>query len=113
MTLLLTLIYLLVFRASGLISLGICLLLVGLLQIAFSLVGWDWITKTIGDFVGGSGEAKSIAPVIIDLVSVILGAMKTVMGNISIGFLISGGVLIVFGIVGKIRHSALIPKEAK
>ena len=112
-TLLLTLIYLLVFRSSGLISLGICLLLVGLLQIAFSLVGWDWITKTIGDFVSGSGEAKSIAPVVIDLVSVILGAMKTVMGNISIGFLISGGVLMVFGTVGKIRHSVLIPKEAK
>ncbi|MCR4307722.1 MAG: hypothetical protein NUV80_04105, partial [Candidatus Berkelbacteria bacterium] len=62
---------------------------------------------------GGSGEAKSIAPAIIDLVSVILGAMKTVMGNISIGFLISGGVLLVMGIVGKIHRSALIPKDAK
>ncbi|MEK7535386.1 MAG: hypothetical protein AAB563_03230, partial [Patescibacteria group bacterium] len=76
-------------------------------------VGWDWITKTIGDFVGGSGEAKSIAPIIIDLVSVILGAMKTVMGNISIGFLISGGVLLVLGIIGKIHRSPLIPKDVR
>lgn len=113
LTLLLALLYLLIWRSSGLISLGVCFLLVGLLQIAFSLVGWDWITKTIGDFVGGSGEAKSIAPVIIDLVSVILGAMKTVMGNISIGFLVSGGSLIILGIVSKIRHSALVPKEVK
>ncbi|MCR4308283.1 MAG: hypothetical protein NUV80_07050, partial [Candidatus Berkelbacteria bacterium] len=82
-TLLLALIFLLLFRSSGFISLAVCFFLVGLLQIAFSMVGWDWITKTIGDFVGGSGEAKSIAPAIIDLVSVILGAMKTVMGNIS------------------------------
>ncbi|MCR4277774.1 MAG: hypothetical protein NUV85_02045 [Candidatus Berkelbacteria bacterium] len=112
-TLLLALIFLLLFRSSGFISLAVCFFLVGLLQIAFSMVGWDWITKTIGDFVGGSGEAKSIAPAIIDLVSVILGAMKTVMGNISIGFLISGGVLLVMGIVGKIHRSALIPKDAK
>ncbi len=112
-TLLLALLYLLIFRSSGFIALAICFLLVGLLQIAFSLVGWDWITKTIGDFVGGSGEAKSIAPIIIDLVSVILGAMKTVMGNISIGFLTSGGVLLVLGIIGKIHHSPLIPKDVR
>lgn len=112
-TLLLALLYLLIFRSSGFFSLAICFLLVGLLQIAFSLVGWDWITKTIGDFIGGSGEAKSIAPIIIDLVSVILGAMKTVMGNISIGFLISGGILLVLGVVGKIHHSPLIPKDVR
>lgn len=106
-TLLFGLLYLLIFRSSGFISLAICFLLVGLLQIAFSLVGWDWITKTIGDFVGGSGEAKSIAPIVIDLVSVILGAMKTVMGNISIGFLVSGVVLLVLGIISKI-HKAKI-----
>lgn len=112
-TLLLGLLYLLIFRSSGFISLAVCFLLVGLLQIAFSLVGWDWITKTIGDFVGGSGEAKSIAPIVIDLVSVILGAMKTVMGNISIGFLVSGVVLLVLGIISKIHHTALIPQVAK
>ncbi|MDP3992962.1 MAG: hypothetical protein Q8Q05_01990 [bacterium] len=112
-TLLLGLLYLLIFRSSGFISLAICFFLVGLLQIAFSLVGWDWITKTTGDFVGGSGEAKSIAPIVIDLVSVILGAMKTVLGNISIGFLVSGVALLVLGIISKIHHSALVPKVAK
>ncbi|MEK7202467.1 MAG: hypothetical protein AAB669_02975 [Patescibacteria group bacterium] len=110
-TLLLGLLYLLIFRSAGFISLAICFLLVGLLQIAFSLVGWDWITKTIGDFVGGSGEAKSIAPIVIDLASVILGAMKTVMGNISIGFLVSGVALLVLGIISKIHHATLVPKS--
>ena len=112
-TLLLLLLYLLIWRSAGLISLSICFLLVGLLQIAFSLIGWDWITKTIGEFVGGSGEAKSVVPIIIDLVSVMLGAMKSLMGNISVGFLGSGVAMLIWGIFSKIHHSALIPKVVK
>ena len=102
-TIFLVAVYLILWRTSGLISLSICFLLVGLLQITFSLIGWDWITKTIGDILGGvMGEAKAIAPVLIDLLAVILEAMKTVMGNISIGFLTTGSVLIIVSFIGKV-----------
>ncbi len=112
-TLLMMLLYWLIWRASGLISLSICFLLVGILQIVFSLVGWDWLTKTASDFVDGTGGAKSIAPVIIDLVAVILGVMKTTLGNISIGFLVSGGILLVLGIVTKLKTAKFIQLATK
>lgn len=109
-TLALLLMFLLTFRSRGFISLAVCFLLVGLLEIIFSLIGWDWIARTIGDLISGSSDVKSLVPLIIDLVSVILGAFKTVLGNISIGFLSTGGLLLVLGLVKGIHQPKFVEK---
>ncbi|MEK7171123.1 MAG: hypothetical protein AAB774_02360 [Patescibacteria group bacterium] len=113
LTALLIAIYLLIFRSSGLVSLAVSFLLVGLLEIGFSLIGWDWITRTISDSIGGRGDAKTLLPLTIDLISVIIEALKTTLGNISIGFLLTGGISLLLGIIGKIHQPKLIAKVTK
>lgn len=111
LTALIILLFLIIYRFKGFLSLAVTFLIVGVLQVAFSLVGWDWIGRTIGDLISGSSGAKSILPIIIDIVSVILGAMKTIFGNISIGFLVTGVVLLMIGIIAKIHQPKFIEKK--
>lgn len=98
------LLYLLIYRSSGLVSLAVAFLIVGLMQVGFSLVAWDWIGQNIADRIGGSEEAKSFAPLAIDLATAVLEVLKTALGNISILFLSGGALLLVWGIVSRFHR---------
>ncbi len=108
LTVLLISLFLLIYRRNGLTTLATCFLFVGLLQVAFGFIGWDWIARNVADLIGGSGEAKALIPLGIDLASVIIQSLKTVLGNISIACLIFGGVLLVWGLVSKLTGAKTI-----
>lgn len=103
----LLLLYLILFRTGGFVGLAVAMLVVGLMQIGFSLIAWDWIAKNLSDMLGNS-EARSLTPLAIDLVGAVLEVFKTVLGSISILFLSSGGLLLVLGIVSRVTRNKAV-----
>lgn len=94
--------YLVILRRRAFWPLAGIFLVVGLLQIGFSLIAWDWLARTISDSLTGKVDG-SILPLLVDLVGVTLEVFKTILGNLSIFFLVSGGVLLVLAVINKIR----------
>lgn len=91
-----------IWRARALIPIGLSLLFVGLVQIGFSLVAWDWLGESIKDFVTGSSDI-SFAELVIDIVVVSLEILKTALGNLTIVILGAGLATLVLGIVTSVR----------
>jgi hypothetical protein len=66
------------------------------------LIAWDWLARTISDSLNGKIDG-SILPLVIDLIGATLEVFKTILGNLSIFFLVSGGALLVLAVINKIR----------
>lgn len=106
-TLLLILLMLLVFRRKAFIPLGISLLFVGIVQVGFSLVAWDWIAQNIGDSIAGYGSSE-LTPLALDMVAVLLDVLKRTLGNLTIMILGAGGALLVLGIVAAVKGNKVV-----
>lgn len=103
------LLYLVIFRFSGLFSIGVILLFVGLIEIGFSVIGWDWIGRIITDAVNIGGD-KTVASLVVTLVTAVMNVLKTFMGNLSIITLGTGAFCFVVGLVGRIHKVVPLPK---
>ena len=99
--LILILLMITIFRAKAFILIGISLLFVGIIQIGFGLVAWDWIATTASDYFAGS-EVGQFTPLVIDLTGAILEVLKTALGNLTIVILGSGTALLVLGIISAV-----------
>lgn len=95
--------YLLILRRRAFFPLAGIFLVVGLLEIGFSLIAWDWLLKNIADWLGGKLDA-SLLPLLVDFSGAIMEVFKTILGNASIFTLIFGGVMLILGLYGKFRH---------
>ncbi len=103
-TLLIILLMLLVYRRKSFIPLAISLLFVGLIQVGFSLVAWDWIAQNISDIVANKfGGGAELAPLAIDMAGVIIDVLKRTLGNLTIIIIGTGGLLLVLGIIAAVR----------
>jgi hypothetical protein len=98
LTALTTLLMLLILRARALRPLAVAFITVGSLQIGFSLIAWDWMARAVGEFLGGS-DAKTLVPIIADILASILEILKTTLGNISIIMFGLGLMFLVLAIV--------------
>ncbi|MEX1123764.1 MAG: hypothetical protein WEC81_01165 [Patescibacteria group bacterium] len=101
-TLVLILLMIIIFRRKAFFPLAISLLFVGLIQVGFSLVAWDWIAQNIGDALTGK-NAGQLAPLGLDVAAAILEVLKTTLGNVTIITLGAGVTMLVLGIVGAVR----------
>lgn len=106
-TLLLLLLMLLIFRRKAFVPLGIGLLFVGVVQIGFGLVAWDWIAKNIADSIAGYSGSE-LTPLVLDMVALLLDVLKRTLGNLTIIILGSGGALLVLGIVAAVRGNKVV-----
>jgi hypothetical protein len=101
-TLLLVILMIVIWRQKSFIALAIALLFVGLVQIGFSLIAWDWIAQNVGDALAGSGK-DNLAPIAADAVATALEVLKGTLDNLTIIILGTGGALLVLGIYAAIR----------
>jgi hypothetical protein len=106
LTALIVALMLLLLRAKAFRPLAVTFIIVGLLQIGFSLIAWDWIARAVGELFSGS-DAAAVAPIIADIVATVLEILKTTLGNISIVTLGIGVMFLVLAIV----HWFHRPKE--
>jgi len=90
---------LLIWRARALTTIGGAFLFVGLVQLGFSLVAWDWVGRNVADLLSGGGESAQLAPIGLDLATTILEVLKTALGNLTILTLSSGVLMIILGLI--------------
>lgn len=100
--------FIVVLRRRAFFYLAAIFLLVGLIQVGFSLIAWDWLGRLVADVLGGS-QAKELAPAITDLTKAVLEVLKTILGNLSIFFLSFGVLMIVCGFVWRPRSITAQP----
>lgn len=100
MTVALILLFLLILRRRAFFALAVAFLFAGVLEAAFSLIAWDWVGKLVVDML----PEKAIGlPLIVNGVTALLAILKTVIGNISIALLITGGFFILLGLFFRVR----------
>lgn len=104
---LLVLLMLLIWRRRSFFSLASVFLLVGIIEIGFSLVAWDWLAKNATDLLINK-DMKDLAPLISDFIGAAMEVLKTLLGNISIVYLTLGGLLIIFGFVFRPKNPILV-----
>lgn len=92
------LLFMVILRRKSFFSLAGAFLLVGVVEVGFSLIAWDWLGKAIAETIAG-GETKALAPLITDFATAVLEVLKTIMGNISIVFLSLGALMIILGFI--------------
>jgi len=104
----LVILFFIISRRGAFFTLAGAFLLVGVIEVGFSLIAWDWLAKNIADFVS-SGEAAVLAPLIVDFASTILEVFQTALGSISIVFLIAGASMLAAGFIWRPKPS-ILPK---
>lgn len=92
-----------IFRSKAFIPIAISLLFVGLIQIGFSLVAWDWIATNVADYFT-QYEASQLAPLAVDMAGAVLEVLKTALGNLTIIILGLGAALLVLGIISAVMR---------
>lgn len=97
----LILLYLVIFRTRGFISLAFIFLLAGILEVAFGFIGWDWVARLATDSLQNFNQ--SMISAIIQIITAILDVFKTTLGNLSIISLSAGGLFLILGIFYKFK----------
>ncbi len=94
--------YLLVWRRKALFGLATACLTVAVVEVGFSLIAWDWLARTVNELIGGSGSA-GLTITLIDLVATLMEVMKTIWGNLAIGFFGAGAGFLVLGVAYRFK----------
>ncbi len=108
----LVLLTLAIWRRRAFAELAVIFLIAGLLEVAFSLVAWDWLKRLIVDLINHPGQSQALVTIVGTLVDDIIQTLKTIMGNLSIITLSVGGAfLILWGFThfGKPKNQIEIP----
>jgi len=93
--------FILILRRQAFGTLAAIFLVAGLIEIAFSLIGWDWLGKNIVDLLGNVGA--NYTAIITTLLGAILEVMKTILGNLSIFCLSFGVLMLIAAIIFRVR----------
>lgn len=101
-TLAFLLLYLILFRTRGFLSLATTLIIAGALEIGFSLIGWEWLRRNITDLIANGDQLTS--SIVGDLTATLVEVLKTVMGNLSIITLSAGGLCLILGVFFRFRR---------
>ncbi len=97
-TLAVILLYILAFRKRAFLPLAFIFLVVGALEVAFSLVAWDYLKRLILDLVSHPDTSQQIISIAGTIADDIVQTLKTILGNLSIITLSIGGFfLIIWG----------------
>ena len=91
-----------IFRSRAFIPIAISLLFVGIIQIGFGMIAWDWIGTAVSDYFAGYDNSQ-LAPLVTDIAGAMLEVLKIALGNLTIVILGLGATLLVLGIVSGIR----------
>lgn len=90
-----TLLYALVWRRRAFLPLAFIFIMVGILQVGFSLLAWDWLKRLIVDLLHSPDTSQGLVTIITTLTDDVLQTLKTLMGNISIITLSIGGLFLI------------------
>lgn len=91
-------------RRRVFLPLATVFLFVGLIQIGFNLIVWDWAGRSLIDRLTGTA-GNNLAPFFTDLITAIVEVMKTIIGNLSIGLLATGLLMLIFGLISQPKKS--------
>ena len=98
------LLFLALYRKGSFGTFAVSLILSGLLLLAFSLIGWDYLGKTLADLLQGTAKQMSSWSILgIEIGTQLLNTLKTYVGNISIGMLGVAAALIIISIVSRFK----------
>jgi len=84
------LLFLLVQRRKAFFTLGLALLFSGLIAVGFNFFLWDWLTKTITDYLTGISTIQNVLPLLNDLIGQLIASIKTFMGVCGISCVVLG-----------------------
>lgn len=96
--------YILLLRQRAFFPLATTFILVGLLQVGFSLIAWDWLGRIVTESFQKQEGYGALIPLVVDVVTTILNVLKRSLGNISIITLSIGVLFLVLGIVSAIHR---------
>ena len=102
-TLLVVGLFLLISRSRAFVTLAWSFILVGIFEVGFGLIAWDWLGRLISENFTNGSESQ-LAPVAIDLSAGILEIFKSTLGNISVIMLIVGVTSLLLAII--YRHKS-------
>lgn len=96
--------YILLLRQRAFFPLATTFILVGLLQVGFSLIAWDWLGRVVTESFQNQEGYGELIPLLVDVATTILTVLKRSLGNISIITLSIGVLFLVLGIVSAIHR---------
>lgn len=99
--------YLVILRRRAFFPLAFIFIVVGLLQIGFSYIAWDWLARALVDFFADS-DLKEMLALIAEVVATSLEFLKTIMGSLSIISLTTGAISLLIGIILNFRKPKVI-----
>jgi|GEM_PF-1296161 len=100
------LLFLLIYRRKGFLSLAFIFLVAGLLEAAFSLIAWDWVGRVITDLL--PAKWGDTLPLTIDLITTVLDVLKKSLSRLSIGLLCIGGLFLVLWVFLRPKQSKMV-----
>jgi len=96
--------YILLLRQRAFFPLATTFILVGLLQVGFSLIAWDWLGRIVTESFQNQEGFGELIPLVVDVATTVLNVLKRSLGNISIITLSIGVLFLVLGIVSAIHR---------
>ena len=104
-TIFLILLFFMISRVGAFWPLSISCILAGLLLLGFSMIGWDYLVRTLTEFLSASTKANPWTELGIAFGTQLIGTLKTFMGNLSIGILGTGGACIILAVAMRFKKS--------
>ncbi len=95
------LLFVLILRRRAFGTLAAIFLVAGLIEIGFSLIGWDWLGQNVVDLLGNVGA--NYTAIITALLGAVLEVLKTILGNLSIFCLSFGVLMLIAAIIFRVR----------
>ncbi len=113
-TLVFILLYVLIWRKKAFWPLALIFLIVGALEVGFSLIAWDWLKRVVIDLINHPDTSQQMVAIIGTLVDDVVQTLKTILGNLSIITLSLGGLFLIlwgFSHFGRPKNNLELPKS--
>jgi hypothetical protein len=107
-TLAVLLLYLIIYRQRGFLSLAFIFLLTGLVSAAFSLIAWDWVGKLVTELL--PEKTNALVPLFIDLVTAVLDVLKRTLSAFAVALVLVGALFLLLWIFyrPRSRHTSVV-----
>lgn len=99
--------FLVIYQRKAFLSLAAIFLLVGVFQVLFSRIAWDWVAGLVADMFSAGRDTALFAPLIANLIKTVIEVLKTILGNLSIVTLGTGAIFLVLAITFRPRPKNL------
>jgi len=74
------LLFLLIQRRKAFFTLGVTFIIAGLIAIGFNFFLWDWLARTVTDYLTGNAAIQDVLPLVNDIIRQLTDTIKTNMG---------------------------------